>query len=117
MTQMAGEGVSPLNLLFERSHLKQLKEKHLTSLKEPADLRPRSPPSRVCTWGQSEADSASICRAGAWGGLGRGQLSTSVTLPQPPALAAGAVLRGKEAFPVPPPPNFPTFLASPEERR
>lgn len=37
-------------------------------------------------------------------------------LPQLPPLAAGAVLRGKEAFPVSPPPNFPAFLASPENR-
>lgn len=38
-------------------------------------------------------------------------------LPQLPPLAAGAVLRGKEAFPVSPPPNFPAFLASPEKRQ
>lgn len=50
--------------------------------------------------------------------LAGGQLSApAAPLPQFPPLAAGAVLRGMEAFPVSPPPNFPAFLASPEKRQ
>lgn len=62
--------------------------------------------------------SPSVCRAGVCGFAlaGGTTFRQPAPLPQLPPLAAGAVLRGKEAFPVSPPPNFPAFLASPENR-
>lgn len=75
-------------------------------------------PQRTFTMASTGRKSPSVCRAGMCGfALAGGQLSTGPPLPQLPPLAAGAVLRGKEAFPVSPPPNFPAFLASPEKRQ
>ena len=92
-------------LVFERSHLKQLKEKHLTSLKESADLRPRSPPGRARTWGQSEADSTPLSA-----GLGRGVALAGDSFPRPcpsPSplhLQLEQSLEGRRHFLCPPPP-------------